>query len=92
MTKKHLFSIILVFFVVMLFVVSFGSDKHLFSISGFERNQMIVREEYFKKEIPRVYFRKIGNFYLTWGRFYMNKIDQKAATLPLAVLYLLIFL
>jgi hypothetical protein len=75
-----------------MFITPFISEKRLFSASGFEQNQMLVREEFFKKEIPHVYFRKIGYFYLTRGRFYLNKIDQKIATLPLYFLFLAVFI
>lgn len=87
--KKYLLlAVILIFGVISVF--SFASDKRIFSVSGFEQNQMIAREEYYKKEIPGIYFRKIGNLYLTRGRFYLNKIDQKIASLPLFLLYLII--
>lgn len=44
-------------------------------LSGFEKNQMHTREEYYKREIPKLYFRKVGYFYLTKGRYYVNRFD-----------------
>jgi hypothetical protein len=77
-------------FLGIFFILSLYSDKRAFSVSGFEQNQSIAREEFYKKEIPKVYFRKIGYLYLTRIRFYLDKIDWKIASLPLFLLYLVI--
>lgn len=53
------------------------SDRSLFSVSGFEKNQMAMREEYYRREIPYIYFKKIGKYYLTTARFRIFKVDQE---------------
>lgn len=77
--KKRLIAIlaILIFSILSLVLVRTGFDKYLFSISGFEKNQILTREEFYKAAIPRIYFERIGNFYLNIGRFDIGKISVK---------------
>jgi hypothetical protein len=55
------------------------SKNNYWAMSGFEKNQSLMREEFYRREIPRVYFRKIGYFYLTTARFTINRVDREFA-------------
>lgn len=74
----------LVFIILVLVSLYTYKDIHgsnYFQKSGLEKNQMFEREEYYRREIPFIYFRKIGNFYLTTGRFYIFRVDQELSRL-----------
>lgn len=100
--KNKLLIVILIFFTVfvVIFIKNDIKNKGILNKTGFEKNQTLMREEYFKREIPRVYFRKIAYIYLTDGRYYLNKLDQELANVfdinqfPLLVagVYLIAFL
>lgn len=79
--KKSILIIASIFYTVFIiaFIRSNIENKGILNKTGFEKNQALMREEYFKREIPRLYFRKIGYLYLTDARYYLNKLDQELA-------------
>ena len=81
--KRRLGIMCFLIFIVLVsyFFIKDLSQKNYWALSGYEKNQALMREEFYRKEIPRVYFRRIGYFYLTSGRFIINRADREFAKL-----------
>lgn len=72
---------VLVFVSIGFYMVKDFSNASYWTPSGFEKNQALMREEFFKKEVSKIYFRKVGYYYLTKGRFFINRVDKEFANL-----------
>lgn len=82
MKKKILIALALfIFLLLSMYTYKDISGGNYLQKTGLEKNQMFEREEYYRREIPFIFFRKIGNYYLTTGRFYVFRVDQELSRL-----------
>jgi hypothetical protein len=67
--------------IISLFLFVRFPDKLLFTPSGFEKNLLIERQEYYKKEAGFLYQRKLGKYYFNNLKFIIDKLNIKSSYL-----------